>query len=125
MKGETPRSVIAKMIDTGDEFLRFIPSGTECYEDRVRFRRNHILFMSEDEIVKFLTDTLGVAEVEVIKSSSDVMEFHHSFGQFIRNSFGLWDSHNPFVDGDAESERHPDQMSHRIMERLKEEFTRA
>ena len=64
----------------------------------------------------------------------DVSALHHSFGQWIRNHYGLWDERHPLVhdwfafpdkrdvrdDVDYSnvdySEDHPDQVSTRVME---------
>jgi hypothetical protein len=88
------------------------------------------VFLSEDEIVADL--------LARIKSSPDALESwlkvkqdtlieaHHSVGRSIRNDYGLWDQRNPHVvldpspngEGLIDHPNYPDQMSHRIIERV-------
>lgn len=45
--------------------------------------------------------------------------FHHTNGRAIRNHYKLWDENNPHTDAtDGASERHPDQVSQRVIERV-------
>lgn len=69
--------------------------------------------MSEDEIVESLfvviTDLKATfAEME----EADLIRLHHTFGQAIRNSYGLWER-TPHEGSD-----HPDEVSMRIMTKI-------
>lgn len=52
-----------------------------------------------------------------VKSAEDMIIYHFGVGRQIRNRFGLWKEDNPYTNLDGE-ENNPDEVSHRILERI-------
>lgn len=78
-------------------------------------------FMSQEEIVADLLarlDDLDRNHLRTIPKSA-MIQFHHTVGRNIRNYYLLWDEANPHTDAsDPEGDKHPDQVSHAILEEL-------
>ena len=46
-----------------------------------------------------------------------MINLHHSFGQWIRNNYGLWSEDNPLTIGYGNDEtKHPDYISQKLIE---------
>lgn len=78
-------------------------------------------FMDENEIVNDLIRRMSEDDVRSWRKykKEDMILGHHSTGRSIRNEYHLWHSENPHTDGnDPNGDNHPDQMSHRIMEKV-------
>lgn len=69
--------------------------------------------MSFDEIVEHLYSNLDSRDLIEIqgRTESDMRALHHSFGRWIRNTYGLWDSTHPLT-----TQWHTDASSHNIIE---------
>jgi hypothetical protein len=88
------------------------------------------VFLSEDEIVADLLARIKTSPAALdtwLKVKQDsLIQAHHTVGRSIRNDYGLWDVRNPHVVLDAppnnegliDHPNYPDQMSHRIIERV-------
>ncbi len=78
------------------------------------------VYLSEDEIVARILAELSTADVVAIREvrkRSDMIQFHHTAGRHIRNKYSLW-SHPNATPDEPDGDNHPDQMSHRILERV-------
>jgi hypothetical protein len=87
------------------------------------------VFLSEDQIVADLLARIKASPAAIdtwlkVKQES-LIEAHHTVGRSIRNDYGLWDERNPHVvldpppnEGVIDHPDYPDQMSHRIIERV-------
>lgn len=77
-------------------------------------------FLTEEQIISdLLLVKLAEQDKREIKKTAeaDLIMYHHGFGRWIRNTYGLWDPKNPYVDfNDPMGDNHPDQMSQRIIE---------
>lgn len=91
----------------------------------------HDTFPNEEQIVMNLLERLATApdrgQFVALGDAGNLGQLHHSFGQWIRNTFLLWHPKNPntmldykpeLVDGADHSPRHPDAVSMRVMETL-------
>jgi len=80
------------------------------------------MFLTEDEIVNDLFKTrLSKEDLNYINEipMEDVIRLHFSTGMWIRNTYGLWLEENPYTQfNDARADDFPDQVSHRILEKL-------
>lgn len=80
------------------------------------------MFLTEDEIVEDLFKTrLTEKDLKYISEipMEDVIGLHFSAGMWIRNTYGLWLEENPYTNlKDARADDFPDQVSHRILEKL-------
>lgn len=67
---------------------------------------------AEQILVYMLKNLRGEDLIEILKcqKESDMIAFHSSVGRWIRNTFKLWDTNNPHLDG-----MHPDEMSTEIL----------
>lgn len=93
-----------------------------------------LAFLNKDEIIyDLISRQLSKADQEEIKKipEKDLIMYHHSLGQFIRNHYQLWNPNNPhtlqnyqemledrngvFVDVNP---KHPDSFSMEIIEEL-------
>lgn len=77
-----------------------------------------------DEIIYSLQRSLIPRDLEFIASVADPVEaltLHHTIGQYIRNTYGLW-SVNPMTNAwrlnSSESDLHPDSVSQGIVNSL-------
>lgn len=83
-------------------------------------------FMSVDEMVTdILTNRMDDESIGYIKAlkKSELISLHHSLGQWIRNSYGLWDVSNPHVDASDPGDPHPDSISMKVIELLHQSIT--
>jgi hypothetical protein len=74
-------------------------------------------FLKPSEIVIDLCEELSKEDREYIKTidSKDLILLHHTVGQYIRNTYGLWHPNNPLiVEGDL-GDGHPDGISFTII----------
>ena len=70
-------------------------------------------YFTAEQILEYMIKNLrGEDIIEILKcqKESDMIVFHSSVGQWIRNTFKLWDTKNPHLDG-----MHPDEMSTEIL----------
>ena len=70
-------------------------------------------YWTAEQILEYMLKNLrGEDLVEILKcqKESDMIAFHSSVGRWIRNTFKLWDTNNPHLDG-----MHPDEMSTEIL----------
>lgn len=102
-----------------------------------QFILNNGMWMTFDEILNDLETRISLADKKLLaaEQKDDLIKYHHGFGTWIRNSYGLW-SGNPLteqwrtnpashkmvrdssgVDVD-ESDDHPDAVSMRLIEEL-------
>lgn len=89
--------------------------------------------MSEEEIAQeIVANRLDSETKDYIKNIpfENIGSLHHSFGRWIRNTFGLWErpAWEPvIIDGVDHAKDHPDEISWRIMQlvhdKLNEERT--
>jgi uncharacterized protein DUF6794 len=56
-------------------------------------------YMSKEEIVKDCVARLEVEDVEMLLTipESEMGKYHHSYGMYVRNHYGLWHSDNPLT----------------------------
>lgn len=84
-------------------------------------------YQTFDEIVNYILNELSDDSKRVLRKTpkEDLVLFHHTTGQAIRNDFLLWDPNNPITenwerkpddDGVDRSDHHPDAISMRIIE---------
>jgi len=80
--------------------------------------------MTEDEIANDIVQNLNEEDKQFIKES-DGIGLHHGFGTWIRNTYHLWETPwtPKIVDGCDYAEDHPDQISARIIEKVKRLLT--
>ena len=80
------------------------------------------MFLTEDEIVNDLfLNRLNQEDIDYLSKmkKDDVIMLHHGFGTSIRNQYGLWFEENPYtVLNDVMADNFPDQVSHRILEKM-------
>ena len=85
--------------------------------------------MTNQEIIDDLMENLSEDDADVLRNTKkdDLIMFHHSFGRYIRNEYGLWDHpwEPELVDGIDVSPNHPDAISKAIIEQLHERLTSA
>lgn len=70
-------------------------------------------YWTAEQILEYMLKNLrGEDLIEILKceKESDMIAFHSSVGRWIRNTFKLWDTSNPHLDG-----MHPDEMSTEIL----------
>ena len=70
-------------------------------------------YWTAEQILEYMIKNLrGEDIVEILKcqKESEMIAFHSSVGRWIRNTFKLWDTKNPHLDG-----MHPDEMSTEIL----------
>lgn len=60
------------------------------------------------------TERSAVCSVE----KKDLIQYHHGYGTWIRNNYGLWHPNNPFVVKDDLGDGHPDGLSMLAIEAL-------
>lgn len=77
-------------------------------------------FLSPNEIAEHQLTLLCEADKDYIKRtpSSNLIRMHHSYGMYIRNTYGLWHPNNPNVIKDDLGNGHPDGLSMIAIERL-------
>lgn len=70
---------------------------------------------AEQILIYMLKNLRGEDILEILncKKESDMIVFHSSVGRWIRNTFKLWDTKNPHLDG-----MHPDEMSTEILKSI-------
>ena len=79
-------------------------------------------FLTFDEIVEDLPIRISEEDSKFFSEmkGDDHISLHHTFGRWIRNSYGLWESTNPFTDISEnvamDSDEHPDNYSGLIIE---------
>jgi hypothetical protein len=82
---------------------------------------------TEDEIVQTLYDGLDDETIRELRSVEkiELIRLHHSLGQYIRNTYGLWDRPwVPLISNDVDcAPDHPDAVSMRIIEKLYDRLT--
>lgn len=63
-------------------------------------------------IIRERIEALTPGDIDVLRKTPEnkLVLFHHTQGRFLRNTYGLWRSDNPYLRG-----RHPDDLSHDIM----------
>jgi hypothetical protein len=73
---------------------------------------------TEDEIVQTLLEGLNDEDLDVLRrmDEEELINLHHGFGTYIRNTYGLW--RRAKVEETADSEQHPDAISMRIIHKL-------
>ena len=72
-------------------------------------------YMSAEEIISDIFNArMGAKEKSYIRSMrrDDLPSLHHSFGMWIRNSYGLWSDEYPHITEGV----HPDDFSFEIIE---------
>lgn len=77
-------------------------------------------FLSVKEIAQNEFDRAQPADIDTIRNTSkeDLIRFHHGYGTWIRNNYGLWHPNNPFVVKDDLGDGHPDGLSMLVIEAL-------
>lgn len=78
-------------------------------------------FLTYDEIKNSIILDLSKDEEEILLfksySKENLINLHHSFGQWIRNNYGLWFEDNPLTIGYGNDEtKHPDYISQKLIE---------
>ena len=78
-------------------------------------------FLTYDEIKNSIILDLSKDEEEILLfksySKENLINLHHSFGQWIRNNYGLWSEGNPLTIGYGNDEtKHPDYISQKLIE---------
>lgn len=76
-------------------------------------------YMNFEQICDHFFKQIDTQSKEILAriKKEDLIQFHHSTGQFIRNNYGLWAEDNPHVDNtDPSSPIMADQFSYRVME---------
>lgn len=75
-------------------------------------------FLSVEEIAGHQLARISSEDLKFFRETEkkDLIGMHHSYGRWIRNSYGLWHPNNPFVvKGDLE-DGHPDGLSMLVLE---------
>lgn len=80
-------------------------------------------FFTFEEIVAAMIKQLPAHEAAFLKTKKkeDLIIFHHTVGQDIRNNYKLWYPENPLTSGyaeDGDEKRHPDTVSMDIIEAI-------
>lgn len=77
-------------------------------------------FLSVSEIVLDLCLNVSKEDRNWIKvmKTSDLIGLHHTVGQYIRNTYGLWHPNQPMVIKDDLGDGHPDGISMIILEKF-------
>lgn len=73
-------------------------------------------FLSPNEIIDdLLKNQLKPEQIKEFQAipEDDLIMLHHSFGQWIRNHYLLWDPENPHI-----GNKHPDDVSQAIIEKM-------
>lgn len=80
-------------------------------------------FLTRDQILADLHVEISREDKDYIKAIvfSDLIQLHHSFGQWIRNTYGLWHPNNPMTDNNGNG--HPDDISFAIIEDFYRDLT--
>jgi hypothetical protein len=70
-------------------------------------------FLSVDEIAEHQLKQLTIEDLRFFATveKSELIMMHHSYGRWIRNSYGLWHPKNPFVVPNDLGDGHPDGLS--------------
>lgn len=84
---------------------------------------NHIRpeqFLSVSQIVDHEFERLSVDEKTDFSNfpEQDLIQLHHEYGRWIRNSYGLWHPGNPFVIPGDPGDGHPDGLSMLVIKAL-------
>lgn len=76
--------------------------------------------MTEDEIANDIIKNMLNENKQFIREHAAI-DLHHGFGTWIRNEYHLWEKKwtPKIIDGCDYAEDHPDQISHRIIEKVK------
>lgn len=79
-------------------------------------------------IVSDVLEHMTVEEAVEVRGTKekDLILFHHTAGQHIRNKYKLWDEKNPFTknyEGCEDSDFHADQFSNRVIKKVWDELT--
>lgn len=77
-------------------------------------------FLSVKEIAQNEYDRAQPVDITTIQKTQkqDLIGFHHGYGTWIRNNYGLWHPNNPFVIKDDLGDGHPDGLSMLAIEAL-------
>lgn len=87
-------------------------------------------FLSQTEIAELVFSELDEDSIRELQENcrmpDDVIRYHHSTGQYIRNRFSLWDEENPYTKSNAQPNENgifddplfPDQVSHDILVKI-------
>jgi hypothetical protein len=77
-------------------------------------------FLSVQEIADHQMSTIGDEDRKFFSTvdKSDLIMMHHSYGQWIRNTYGLWHKNNPFVIPGDPGDGHPDGLSMLVIEEI-------
>lgn len=70
-------------------------------------------FWDKDKIIRYCVYTLRDEDILILLSltKEEMIQYHHSVGRWIRNTFKLWFVDNPILNG-----KHPDDVSSEILE---------
>jgi len=88
---------------------------TNAIAENLEFRANTI-----DEAVQILFAESSEEELKLLTSTpeEDLILYHHSYGNYIRNSFGLWSGNTALLISVCGEQCHPDDASMKIIETL-------
>lgn len=82
-------------------------------------------FLSVNEIVEHqLKELPAETKVDFSKmAEDDLIMMHHTYGTWIRNSYGLWHPNNPFVIKNDLGDGHPDGLSMLVIKGIHKRLT--
>jgi len=65
-----------------------------------------LTFLCDEEIVDHLKKVLVPSDLLMIKDTTeeDLISFHHTLGQHIRNEYGLWYPNYPYMPDDSNAD---------------------
>lgn len=74
-----------------------------------------VIFPSPTEIVDVILnyDLIDDDTKSTLIRGDNLISLHFTLGQWIRNTFGLWNPDNPYI-----KDTHPDDLSQEIIEKL-------
>lgn len=110
------RFIYLKINDKIEKFEYTYDRNDEVYDGTSKHTYNNIKreqFLTPREIAQHEHDRFPATERKRIAavSKEDLIAYHHGYGTFIRNSYGLWHPSNPFVVKDDLGDGHPDGLS--------------
>lgn len=75
------------------------------------------------EIVADVSKDLEEKQAICSYKKEELINLHHSLGQWIRNTYKLWHEENPLTQGyQTDSTKHPDEISQKLIEEVWSHF---
>ena len=108
------------------EFEKQISEDESLSTEEIKEMRDYVEYLKEsetwprtlEEAVEKIISTMPKEDGPVIMKTprEELSKYHHSWGQGIRNAFGLWKGNPWLTESVCGEECHPDEVSMKIME---------